>query len=55
MYDVELTYRRKDGSNIEIVANTMGQYDEAGNFLYTRASIFDISFRKKVEELVTNN
>ncbi|HZV69701.1 MAG TPA: PAS domain S-box protein [Saprospiraceae bacterium] len=55
VYDVEVTYLRKDGSKIDIVANTMGQYDDERNFLYTRTSIFDLSFRKKVDELATHN
>jgi len=55
VYDVEVTYLRKDGSKIDIVVNTMGQYDVEGNFLYTRTSIFDLSFRKKVDELATHN
>jgi PAS domain S-box-containing protein len=51
VFDVEVNYVRKDKSKLAIIANSTGQYDENGNFLYTRTSLFDISFRKQVEEL----
>ncbi|HEX5113422.1 MAG TPA: PAS domain-containing protein, partial [Saprospiraceae bacterium] len=52
VYDVEVTYLRKDKSKIAIIANSVAQYDEDGKFLYTRTSLFDISLRKQVEDLV---
>jgi len=53
VFDVEVTYVRKDKSRLAIVANSIAQYDEDGHFLYTRTSLFDISLRKQVEALVT--
>ncbi|MEO5906054.1 MAG: CHASE3 domain-containing protein [Saprospiraceae bacterium] len=55
LFDVEATYVRKDGTKFSIVANSVSQLDEDGNFLYTRTSIFDVSFRKRVEEVITHN
>jgi PAS domain S-box-containing protein len=53
VFDVEVTYLRKDKSKLSIVANSIAQYDDEGNFQYTRTSLFDISLRKQVEALVT--
>ncbi|HUR30737.1 MAG TPA: CHASE3 domain-containing protein [Saprospiraceae bacterium] len=55
LFDVEATYIRKNGSKFTIIANSIGVYDDDGNFLYTRTSVFDISYRKRVEEIATNN
>jgi len=53
VFDVEVTYLRKNKTKLAIVANSIAQYDEEGNFQYTRTSLFDISLRKQVEALVT--
>lgn len=55
IFDVEVTYIRKDGSKMPIIANTMATYDDEGNFLYTRTSVFDVSYRKRVQEIAANN
>ncbi len=55
VFDVEVNYVRKDGSKLSVVANSMAQYDEEGNFQYTRTSVFDISYRKRVEEISAHN
>jgi PAS domain S-box-containing protein len=53
--DVEATYLRKNKTKMPIIANTIATYDENGKFLYTRTSIYNISFKKQVEELVVRN
>ncbi len=55
VFDVEVSYVRKDESKFRVIANSIAQVDEQGNFLYTKTSLFDISFRKQVEELMTHN
>jgi PAS domain S-box-containing protein len=55
VFDIEVNYLRKDGSKFAIVANSVSQFDDDGNFLYTRTSIFDVSFRKRVEEVIAHN
>jgi PAS domain S-box-containing protein len=55
IFDVEATYIRKDGSKMPIIANSVATYDDDGNFMYTRTSVFDVSYRKRVEEIATNN
>jgi PAS domain S-box-containing protein len=55
LFDIEAIYQRKDGTKFAVVVNSIAQYDEEGNFLYTRTSLFDISYRKRVEEVATNN
>ena len=55
VFDVQVNYKRKDGSKFTIIANSIAQYDNDGNFVYTRTSIFDISFRKRAEEISVKN
>jgi hypothetical protein len=55
LFDIEATCGRKNGSKFSIIANSVVTYDEDGHFQYTRISIFDISYRKRVEEIATNN
>jgi PAS domain S-box-containing protein len=55
LVDIEATYVRKNGTKMPIIANTVALYDEEGNFQYTRTSIYNISFKKQVEELVVRN
>lgn len=55
VFDVEVNYLRKNGTKLPIIANSVASYDEDGNFLYTRTSVFDVSLRKQVEEMATNN
>jgi PAS domain S-box-containing protein len=55
VYDVEVTYLRKDKSPIAMVANSIAQYEDDGEFLYTRTSLFDITLRKQVEALTTHS
>jgi PAS domain S-box-containing protein len=55
IFDVQVTYIRKDGTKMPIIANTVATYDEDGSFLYTRTSVFDVSYRKRVEEIATSN
>jgi PAS domain S-box-containing protein len=55
VYDLEVTYLRKNGSHLRVIANSMAHLDEDGKFLYSRTSIFDISFRSQVEELMAQN
>lgn len=55
VFDLEVTYVRKDGSKLSVIVNSIAQYDDEGKFLYTRTSVFDISYRKRVEEISTRN
>jgi len=55
VFDLETTYIRKDGSKLPIVVNSIAHYDEDDNFIYTRTSVFDISYRKRVEEVAAHN
>jgi PAS domain S-box-containing protein len=46
----ELTWRKKDGTLIEILASAIVQKDEKGNMLRTEEIIRDITEKKKAEE-----
>jgi hypothetical protein len=55
VYDVEVTYLRKDKSPLAIVANSIAHYDDDGQFQYTPTSHFDITLRKQVEASTTHS
>jgi PAS domain S-box-containing protein len=54
-FDVEVEFLRKNGTRIPIIANSIAQYDDDGQFMYTRTSLFDVSFRKVTEEMTVQN
>ncbi|WP_411821527.1 PAS domain-containing sensor histidine kinase [Leptospira sp. 'Mane'] len=47
--DVEYEYIRKDGTIFIVSLNSAASYDKDGNFTVSRATIFDITERKKAE------
>lgn len=53
--DVELEFARKDGSALPILLNATAVYDEAGNFIVTRSTIFDNTERKQAENELKRN
>jgi PAS domain S-box-containing protein len=55
VFDVEVEYIRKNGTKVSMIANSIAQYDEEGQFMYTRTSLFDVSFRKVTEEMTAQN
>lgn len=40
---------RKDGSTMHVLLNAVAERDESGGLLYSRASMFDITERKRIE------
>lgn len=46
----ELVFMRKNGSRFPVLLNETAVKDNAGNFLFSRSTIFDITERKKMEE-----
>lgn len=53
--DVEFEFVRKDGSVLPVLLNATSIYDEAGNFLLTRSTIFDNTERKQAENELKRN
>jgi len=47
---VEYELARKDGSRFPVLVNATARMDEAGQFLHSRATVFDITERKKQEK-----
>jgi PAS domain S-box-containing protein len=47
--DLEFELRRKDGSLLPVLLNATAIRDEAGDFLMSRATLFDITERRKAE------
>ncbi|HAX74503.1 MAG TPA: hypothetical protein DCY88_01355, partial [Cyanobacteria bacterium UBA11372] len=49
LHDLELNFIRKDGTILPVSLNATALKDEAGNYLMSRSTIFDISDRKQAE------
>ena len=47
---IEYEVVRKDGSRFPVLVNATARMDEAGNFLHSRATVFDITDRKNQEK-----
>ena len=47
---VEYEVVRKDGSRFPVLVNATARMDESGHFLHSRATVFDITERKKQEK-----
>ena len=47
--DVEYEWRRKDGSAFPVLLNATAIYDAAGNYVASRATVFNLTERKRVE------
>ena len=48
--DLEYVFQRKDGSMFPALVNSMAVFDEKGNFVKSRSTVFDNTERKKAEE-----
>jgi len=48
--EVEIELFRKNGSVIPLLINAVALYDENGKFIQTRATVFDITERKRAEK-----
>ncbi len=55
LHDLEIRFKRKDGTIFPALVNTIGVYDANGNFERTRTSVFDITIMKKAESLFIQN
>jgi len=50
--DTEFEYRRKDGSRFPAVLNATSIHDEAGCYVMSRSTVFDVSDRKRAEQSI---
>lgn len=50
--NIEFELKKKDGSILPIVLSSTAIYDEAGQYLMSRSTIFDISRRKDLEQKI---
>lgn len=50
--NVEFELKRKDGTIIPIVLSATAIYDDEGNYLMSRSTVFDISRRKDLEQKI---
>jgi PAS domain S-box-containing protein len=48
--DVEYDWRRKDGSVFPVLLNATAIFDTEGNYVASRATVFDLTERKRAEE-----
>jgi PAS domain S-box-containing protein len=55
LQNVELIMQRKDGTTFPVEAHVSIQFNENGEFLRTRTTLFDITVRKQAEMLMLQN
>jgi len=53
--NLEFSFVRKDGGVFPILLNATAIYDENGNYLMSRSSVFDNTERRKAEETLAEN
>ncbi|MCX6291975.1 MAG: CHASE3 domain-containing protein [Bacteroidetes bacterium] len=53
--DLEMNMQRKDGSVISVLVNVSAIFNQAGELVRTRSSVFDMTFRKQVESIISQN
>lgn len=47
--NTDYEWRRKDGSALPVLLNATAIYDSAGNYIASRATVFDVTRRKRIE------
>lgn len=47
--NVEYEWRRKDGATFPVLLNATAVYDAQGNYLASRATVFDVTLRRRAE------
>jgi PAS domain S-box-containing protein len=52
--NVELSFKRRNGTEFPVVLSSVAVYDEKGKFLKSRSNTFDNTKRKQAERQVTN-
>lgn len=52
-YDIEYEFIRQDGTAFPVLLNSTVVYDDDGNFSMSRATVFDITERKRVEDVLS--
>jgi len=52
LYHHTMTLRRRDGRRVDIVANMVGIFDDAGELVSTRAYMYDDTDRKRAENIL---
>ncbi len=55
IHGVQVTMKRKNGTEFVVEVNAIAVYDEDGNFRHTRSSIFDVTHRKQAEAIIFQN
>lgn len=55
IHGVQVTMKRKNGTEFIVEVNAIAVYDEDGNFRHTRSSVFDLTHRKQAEAIIFQN
>lgn len=48
--DIELDYKRKNGTFIPVLVSATASFDESGQFVMSRSIVYDLTYRKAAEE-----
>lgn len=52
---VQITMKRKNGTEFLAELNVIAVYDEAGNFHHARSSVFDVTHRRQADAIIFQN
>jgi PAS domain S-box-containing protein len=52
---VQITMKRKNGTEFLAEVNAIAVYDEEGNFRHTRSSVFDVTHRRQADAIIFQN
>lgn len=52
---VQITLKRKNGTEFLAEVNAIAVYDEEGNFRHTRSSVFDVTHRRQADAIIFQN
>src|SRR5262249_41536422 len=55
VHGVQVTMKRKNGTEFAVEINAIAVYDEDGNFHHTRSSVFDLTHRRQAEAIIFQN
>lgn len=55
LHDMEVKFKRKDGTVFPVLINTVGYYNDVGEFTHTKTSVFDMTLLKQSEHLISQN
>jgi PAS domain S-box-containing protein len=55
IHSIQITMKRKNGTEFPVELNVITVYDEDGNFHHARSSVFDVTHRRQADAIIFQN